>query len=94
MNNINLSHSADSVVFYQVKLKSWLIPACPATGASLNSKISRLARLDRANNEGADQTAPMGGSFALCFSHPTTSHFLHVGSFSLHATQILVFEAL
>ena len=76
MNNMNLSHSADPVVFYQVKLKTWLKPACPAKGASLNSEISRLARLARANNEGADQTAPMRGCFALCFSHPTTSRFL------------------
>ena len=76
MNNMNLSHSADSVVFYQVKLKSWLKPACPATRASLNSEILRLARLDRANNEGADQTAPMQGCFALCFWHLTTSRFL------------------
>ena len=30
MNYINLSRSADSVVFYQAKLK----PACPATGVS------------------------------------------------------------
>ena len=67
MNNMNLSHSADSVVFYQVKLKTWLKSACPATGASLNSKISRLARLARANYEGADQTAPMRCCFAICF---------------------------
>ena len=73
---MNRSHSADSVVFYRVKLKSWLNPACPATGASLNSEISRLARLARANNEGADQTAQMRGCFALCFLHPTTSRFL------------------
>ena len=73
---MNLSHSADSVVFYQVKLKSWLKSVCPAAGASLNSEISRLARLDRANNEGTDQTAPMRGCFALCFSHLTTSRFL------------------
>ena len=37
-------------------------PACPATGA----------RLARAHNEGADQTAPMRG----CLSHLTTSCFL------------------
>ena len=30
INYMNLSHSADSVVFYQAKLK----PACPATGAN------------------------------------------------------------
>ena len=76
MNNMNLSHSADSLVFYQVKLKSWLKPACPAKGASLNSEISCLACLDRANNEGVDQTAPMRGCFALCCPHLTTSHFL------------------
>ena len=73
---MNLSHSADSVVFYQLKLKTWLKPAYPATGSSLNSEMSRLARLARSNNEGADQTAPMRGCFELCFSHPTTSRFL------------------
>ena len=73
---MNISHSAGSVVFYQVKLKSWPKPECPATGASLNSEVSRLTRLDRANNEGADQTAPMRGCFALCFSHLATSRFL------------------
>ena len=62
---MSLSHSADSVVFYLAKLKTWLKPACPATGTSFYSEISRLARLARANNEGADQTAPMRGCFAL-----------------------------
>ena len=73
---MSLSHSADTVVFYLAKLKTWLKPACPATGTSLNREISRLTRLARANNEGADQTAPMRGCFALCYSHPTTSRFL------------------
>ena len=61
---MNLAHSADSVVFYQVKLKQ----ACPATGANWNSEISRLAHLARANNEGADRTAPTRGCFALFFA--------------------------
>ena len=36
MNNMNILQSADSVVFYQVKLK----PTCPATGTSYKSEIS------------------------------------------------------
>ena len=36
---MNILHSADWVVFYQVKLN----PACPATGTSYKSGISALA---------------------------------------------------
>ena len=41
MINMNILHSAGSVVVYQVKLK----PACPATGTSYKSEISGLASL-------------------------------------------------
>ena len=46
-----------------VKLK----PAFPATGANKSSEISRLARLARANNEGADKTIRMRGCYAPLF---------------------------
>ena len=70
-----------------VKLK----PACPATGANKSSEISRLARLARANNEGADKTVfGCEAVMRLCFSH-----FSHEQAyFSLHATQILAYEPL
>ena len=78
---MSLSHSADSVVFYLAKLKTWLKPACTATGTSLNSEISRLARLARANNEGADQTAPMCGCLRFVIRIQQHRVFSHVGSF-------------
>ena len=50
-----------------VKLKQ----ACPATGANKSSEISRLARLARANNEGAYKTILMRGCYApLVFAFP------------------------
>ena len=57
---------------------------------------ARLARVNKFNNEGADQTVPMQGCFAPLLITSNTEHrvFSHVGSFSLHATQILVLEAL
>ena len=41
MNNMNILHSAGSVMVYQVKLK----PACPAIGTSYRSEISGLPSL-------------------------------------------------
>ena len=51
--------------------------------------MSPLARLAGANNEGADQTAPMRGCYASLFFASNNIGFLsHVqANFSLHATQ-------
>ena len=50
---MNILHDADSVVFYQVKLK----PTCPDTGTSYKSEISGLAISQKTNTECADTTA-------------------------------------
>ena len=77
MNNMNILHSADSVVVYQVKLK----PACPATGTSYKSEISGLAILaiEISRERITNALIRLGRCEAvlpICFSHPTTSCFL------------------
>ena len=75
MNNMNIVHSAGSVVVYQVKLK----PACPAKGTSYKSEISGLASLaiKFSRKRITNALIRLGRCEAvlpICFSHPTTSH--------------------
>ena len=77
MINMNILHSAGSVVVYQVKLK----PACPATGTSYKSEISGLASLaikfSREQIMNAlNRLGRCEAVFPICFSHPTTSFFI------------------
>ena len=77
MNSMNILHSADSVVVYQVKLK----PACPATGTSYKSEISGLAFLaikfsrERITNA-LIRLGRCEAVLPICSSYPTTSCFL------------------
>ena len=73
MNNMNILHSAGSVVVYQVKLK----PACPATGTSYKSEITGLASLAiKFSRERITNALIRLGIYEavlpICFSHPTT----------------------
>ena len=71
---MNILHSADSAVFYQVKLK----PACPATGTSYKNEISGLATLaiefsrERITNS-LIRLRRCEAVLRICFSRPRTS---------------------
>ena len=61
MNDMNILHSAGSVVVYQVRLK----PACPATGTIYKSEILGLASIAITN--ALIKTGPLKGCFAHLF---------------------------
>ena len=76
MNDMNILHSAGSVVVYQVKLK----PACPATGTIYKSEISSLdsIAIEFSRERITNALIRLGlceAVLPICFSHLTTSCF-------------------